>query len=87
MLTVEKAAIKSEVDGKVFSLDRPARHHDVIKMMVELGYPKPIRGEQGFVLSNGRFTHRIAAKAVAIRANQLLERASKSRRLTSEDVW
>ena len=41
------AAIKQ---GEIIhSLPRPARHHDIIREMVNNGYPKPIKGEQGFI--------------------------------------
>jgi len=87
MLTVEKAAIKSAVDGKVISVDRPGRHHDVIRIMVEKGYPKPIKGEQGFVLSNGVFARRRASYVVAKRADQIIRSEVNPNYLTSEDVW
>lgn len=75
-------------DGKPYSLPPPARHHDCIAYMhFELGHPRPISGVQGFMLSDGRFARRKAARIVAKRANQLLERASKGDTLYSEDVW
>ena len=85
-LTVEMAAIQDH-DGKVYSVPRPGRHHDVIKIMVHEGIKIPITGEQGFVLSNGNFVSRKAAKLIAINAHQLLERASKRDELFSECVW
>ena len=83
---VEKAAITAE-DGKVFSVDRPGRHNHVIALMVEKGYSKPIKGNQGFLLDDGTFVERIQAKEIAIQANQLLPRASRLKELFSEDVW
>jgi hypothetical protein len=85
-LTVVAAAIVG-FDGKVYSVPKPGRHHDVIRMMVESGHPKPITGEQGFLLSDGRFVDRESAKIVAINAGQLLARASHSSDLFSECVW
>jgi hypothetical protein len=84
-IIVDCAAIKQ--DGKVWSIKRPARHHDIIRLMIKNGLPKPIKGEQGFVLSNGLFVDRITAKRIASNANQLLPRASKSTLLFSEDMW
>lgn len=43
--------------------------------------------EQGFVTSRGRFVDRIEGKKIAAAAGQLLERASTSSKLFSEDVW
>jgi hypothetical protein len=87
MLTVERAAIKDH-DGKVYTVPRPGRHHDVIKMMVNSYFrPIPITGEQGFVLSDGTFADRVRAREVAEAANQLLSRASTGKELFSEDVW
>lgn len=84
---VEAAAIIG-YDGLVYSLPIPNRHHDIIRVMVQnLGHPKPIDGEQGFVLTDGSFVDRITAKFHAIANNQLLDRASKSDLLFSECMW
>lgn len=85
-LTVECAAIMDH-DRTVYSVPRPGRHHDVIRLMVEQGRPKPISGEQGFILSDGRFCRRRPARIIAEHSGQLLERASKGQLLFSEDVW
>jgi hypothetical protein len=85
--TIQMVAIKSKVDGKIHALPKPARHPNVIKMMVQLGYPTPILGEQGFITSDGVFVNRLEAKVIAKAANQLLPRASKLDQLFSEDVW
>jgi len=85
-LSVVAVAIEDR-DGRVYQLPKPNRHHNVIKLMVNDGCKTPIIGEQGFILSNGRFANRIEAKFVAINADQLLERASKTHRLFSECVW
>ena len=86
-MKIECAAIMSAVDGKVHSVPQPGRHHDVIREMVELGYDKPIRGEQGFVTNTGLFVRRVPAKNIAREVGQLLERAMDHRQLYSEDVW
>lgn len=87
ILTVEYAAIKDH-SGIVYFVPRPGRHHDVIKLMVKVyNRPIPITGEQGFVLSDGSFADRVRAREVAEAAGQLLPRASKGKRLFSEDVW
>jgi hypothetical protein len=86
-LTVERAAIRHH-DGVVFDLPRPKRHHDVISLMVHLGYPRPITGAQGFVLSDGRFCDRETALRVAKQSGQLDGKVTHSeRQLFSEDLW
>jgi hypothetical protein len=86
MILVEKAAIKME-DGKVYSVPRPGRHHDCIKLIASLGYKIPIIGEQGFVLSDGTFADRIYARKVADEANQGIARDMHLDELFSEDLW
>jgi hypothetical protein len=85
-LTVERAAIRMG-DGRVWSLLPPNRHHHVIRMLVVLQYPTPIRGDQGFVLSDGSFADRRRAREVAEAAGQLLPRDGGLAELYSEDVW
>lgn len=78
------AAIKQ--NGMVCSMERPARHHDVIREMARAGIPIPIVGEQGFITSDGVFVGRRLAKLIAGRAGQIIgERRSES--LFSEDLW
>ena len=73
-------------DGTVYSVPRPGRHHDVIRLMVEKGRPTPISGEQGFVLSDGRFARRKPAARIAITAGQI-EKLKWPPLLYSEDLW
>jgi len=73
--------------GVTFSLPRPARHCDVIRAMTGAGIETPIRGEQGFLLSDGTFANRIKSKAVAHDAGQLREGPTNVCELFSEDVW
>lgn len=84
---VEMAAIIGE-DGKVYSLPRPNRHHNIIfHLAKDLKHSTPIKGEQGFVLTDGTFVDRKTAKLHAIANNQLLETASRSELLFSECMW
>lgn len=86
-LFVVAAAIKHP-DGTVYRLPPPNRHHNVIKHMVDQGIDTYYTiDDQGFVLSNGEYASREDAKVVAKRADQLLDRASSSKQLFSEDVW
>lgn len=84
---VEMSAIL-DYDGKVVSLPRPNRHHNIIHYMAkELGHPCPISGKQGFVLTDGTFVDRKTAKLHAIENKQLIKGHSKLDILFSECVW
>lgn len=69
-----------ERHGLVFSMRKPARHHDVIKAMVEQGVPAPIGpGQgftQGFLTSHGYKDRYITGKLIGHEGL-----------LTSEDLW
>lgn len=83
--TIEKTAIV-DPDGKIFSVDRPGRHHDVIRIMTEAGsVDKPGR-VQGFLTSCGVFVTRYQAAKLAMRAGQI-EKPKWGRELYSEDLW
>lgn len=83
---ITHVAIK-QVDGRVFSLPRPYRHHHVIKVMVDVcSEEPPIIGEQGFLDSTGAFLNRIEAAEVAFCHGQYEELDSPPR-LFSEDLW
>jgi hypothetical protein len=84
-LTVAAAAILGH-NGDIWSLPRPARHHHVIKFMAESGEPTPINGEQGFVLSDGRFVMRKAAAYLALKNGQI-KSLKWPPNLYSEDIW
>lgn len=87
MITVDKAAILDR-DGIPCFLERPARHHDIIRFMVDKGCQKPINGEQGFMLSDGRSARRKPAAYIAIRAKQITrEKMVAYPNLFSEDLW
>ena len=87
-LRIDAAAIR-DIDGNVWSLPQPARHHDVIRLMRESGYAGPVSGQdqQGFVLSDGRFCRRKAALSVAKRAGQLKGGKVIGSQVTTEDLW
>lgn len=86
-LRVEDAAIR--LRGVVYSLESPARHHDVIRHMrtacgiVETQGPD---WEQGFVLNDGRFVQRSAAASIAVGNGQISE-LKWPPDLYSEDLW
>ena len=83
---IEGVAILDE-DGKVWALSPPRRHHDLIRWLASSGRPTPIRGEQGFITSRGRFVRRKPALRLARAAGQVLRETAPAHGLFSEDVW
>lgn len=83
---IVSAAISHE--GHVFSLPRPARHHDIIRLIHERT-GQPVRGEeQGFLDDRGRFLRRKPAARVAVVCGQVKPEALlSSGMLFSEDLW
>lgn len=84
-MTIERVAIVH--NGIIYSLPRPNRHHDVIRLIHNETGAMNIRGEQGFITSDSRFVAREPAKVIASAAGQLLSRASDLPELFSEDLW
>lgn len=86
-LRVVAVAIRDK-EGKIYTLPAPARHHNVIHKMARDGLETMGPDiEQGFLLSDGQFCRRRAAKFIAAEAGQLLPRAMDLDELFSEDVW
>lgn len=85
---IEKAALMK--DGRVFSVERPGRHDQVIRFAhTTLGLStdpmEPLREDvQGFVTNSGRFVDRFEAVGIAVKAGQI---AGHKYKLYSEDVW
>lgn len=95
METIKCAALRMK-EGNLFSLDRPARHHDIFRMMRTTHVPLPNESEQGFLTDTGRFVDRFEARKIAEAAGQLIASVidDKGRayqrphdQLFSEDVW
>lgn len=77
--TIISAAIHQ--GGCIISLPSPARHHTIIKHMVEdLGLNPPINGIQGFLTNTGRFVNRTTAYKIAFPNDE-------PKLLYSEDLW
>jgi len=75
------AAIKHK--GIVFT---GARHCEIIKYLVRLGYKPPIpNNEQGFITHKGKFLSRPIARSEARNCGQIAEGFVAI--LTSEDLW
>ena len=90
------AAAVRLVEGDVHHLPPPARHHNVMRMVVEIkqewatGADSRWRfrngDEQGFLTECGRFLTRRQALAVARKNDQIIS-PIKGNILTSENLW
>ncbi len=92
MERIDIAAIR--VDGEVWALPRPARHHVLIMAWCWSHYSPETGGgridehEQGFLTTECRFVDRKEAAKIAIKAKQILPRYKKKpKSLTSEHLW
>lgn len=79
-------------NGKVYSLPKPNRHHDVIRHIVEvnpgLTHVDAYDEDQGFLDESGRYLNRRQALMSAQLNNQLLEgRPILHNELFSENLW
>jgi len=74
--------------GKLYTLPKPNRHHDVIRAMSG-GVKGP--DKQGFIDQNGRFLNRKEAMIHAEETGQLKRKPGKEfykgEELYSEDLW
>jgi hypothetical protein len=84
--TITMAAILDRFGLPVF-LPAPARHHDVIRWLVDRGDPTPITGKQGFMTSANRFVDRVEACRIARDAEQIRTKHGPDNQLFSEDLW
>jgi hypothetical protein len=75
--------------GMIFTIPPPARHHDIVHMMHNLGIPQDQTIEQGFLTDTGKFVRRKPACMIAEHAGQLEGRTKTgpSDTLFSEDLW
>jgi hypothetical protein len=83
--TVACAAVK--LDGAVWQLPQPARHHHILWALDQVLPGRAIEAhDQGFVTSAGRYVGRAEAAGIALKAGQV-ERLHAPPDLYSEDVW
>ena len=84
---IRSVAIQSENDGTIYSLPRPARHHDVFAWMKKNGVNHR-NSTQGFIDNSGRFIDRETAFKIATKAEQILDlNNTRGETLFSEDLW
>lgn len=77
-------AIRTEQD--TYELPRPARHHDLIHKLAEMGHTTPIIGEQGFIDDQRGFVTRKEAAQIALDQRQI-KKLHVPPNLFSEDLW
>lgn len=84
---IRSVAIQLKDNGTIYSLPRPARHHDVLDWMRKNGADH--RGSvQGFINNYGKFLNREEAFKIAMKAGQILDlNNTRSEVLFSEDLW
>jgi len=81
------------VDGVVWSLPKPFRHHNIIRLVCDLTGTKFVdcsesRGDQGFLDANGVYLDRKAALARALALKQVKDEDDiRAGMLFSEDLW
>lgn len=86
------AAAILDHEGKIWSVEPPGRHHNVIALMGEKYQEGRLHDEntQGFLTSVGRFVRRKPALRIAAKAGQLpdgIKRTVPEDQLFSEDLW
>lgn len=75
-------------DGKIYAADAPGRHHHCIALMSLHGVTGPGNTQnQGFITNTGRYVNRREGLAIAVAANQLIQKTNPPEILFSEDVW
>jgi hypothetical protein len=75
------------LDGDVWQLPKPARHHHVLWALDQVLPGRAIEAhDQGFVTNTGRYVDREEAARIAVRAKQVA-RLHAPPNLYSEDLW
>lgn len=87
---IKQAAIMR--DGQIWTLPRPARHHNIIWAMNDVDGKKegqiiPAHGIQGFIDEQGKFLERPVAAIRAQQCGQLIKPLIAPPNLFSEDLW
>jgi len=77
---IVSVAIKPECSDIIYSIPKPYRHNTLVQLIY------PIKGTQGFLLSDGTFVDRIFAGKLAIYTGQI-KKLKWPPNLYSEDLW
>lgn len=82
---IDRAAIA--LGDEVFALPQPARHDNVLAIMVNVfGIKPPVKGVQGFLTDRRRFVTRKEAGKIALRCGQVKQMRTPPF-LHCADVW
>lgn len=74
-------------EGSIYSMDRPHRHHHIIRRIVEITGASYVHGDQGFIdPRSGKFMDRKEAAIYAWAVGQI-NRPKWKEGLFSEDLW
>lgn len=63
------------------------RHYNIIHALIEKGFPRPIKGQQGFVTTSGIFVSRKLAAKIALACGQIKKLKYSNSELFSEDLY
>lgn len=74
------------LNGRVWSMSKPKRHHHIIYWLATRGFDTPVCGDQGFVTSKGRFVNRSEGARLALNTGQI-DKLKWGPDLFSEDLW
>jgi hypothetical protein len=74
-------------NGTLYSLPKPYRHHDVIRLIHVQTGSRNIHGEQGFLDEKGWFLNRQQALYNAVMSKQQFRHYPEHKELFSEDLW
>jgi hypothetical protein len=75
-----------QFNGVIFTIPKPARHHNIVHAMFYMGLPKLAQQEQGFLLDSGQYINRKDAAILALANGQVAELEAPPY-LYSEDLW
>lgn len=75
-------------EGGVLTMDRPARHVDLLREADKVCLEDAsLRAEQGFLTSRGQYVDRQEAARIALEAGQIERLRFNKHELFSEDLW
>lgn len=85
---IDRAAIR-HVDGTVYSVPRPGRHHHIIAQMGARYIERRAEGHtQGFLTNTGRFVDSKEAFLIATAMGQIIQKPlGDPEKLYSDDMW
>lgn len=87
MSNFEITGVAIKQGNDIYSLPKPARHDDVIKMMVENNVIISAQYVEGFRLSTGEFKDRYDAGKIALETGQIRTTEDNNGKLTSVELW